>query len=50
MSNHVHLIAAAKEGSNLSDTIRDLKKYQQESTIRTIKNTSFGNRTTDLFS
>ena len=27
MSNHVHLIGAAKEGFNLSDILRDLKKH-----------------------
>ena len=27
MSNHVHMIAAAKENANLSDTLRDLKKF-----------------------
>lgn len=27
MSNHVHLIASAKENYNLSDILRDLKKF-----------------------
>jgi putative transposase len=27
MSNHLHLIASAKEGFNLSDILRDFKKY-----------------------
>lgn len=27
MSNHIHLIAGSREGFNLSDTIRDFKKY-----------------------
>jgi len=28
MSNHLHLIAEAKEGFNLSDILRDFKKYK----------------------
>jgi REP element-mobilizing transposase RayT len=27
MSNHIHLVAASKAGFNLSDTMRDFKKY-----------------------
>jgi len=27
MSNHVHLVAAAQQGSSLSDIVRDLKKF-----------------------
>ena len=27
MSNHVHMVAAAQQGSSLSDIVRDLKKF-----------------------
>jgi putative transposase len=37
MSNHVHLIAAAKE-NNLSDILRDLKKYTARKIIAAIEN------------
>ena len=38
MSNHVHLIAAAKEDYNLSDILRDLKKYTSKKLIHEISN------------
>ena len=37
MSNHIHLIAGAKEGSNLSDILRDFKKYTSGEILRSIK-------------
>lgn len=36
MTNHVHLLARAKEGSNLSDIMRDLKKFTSKQLIRAI--------------
>lgn len=37
MSNHVHLIARAKEDSGLSPVIRDMKKYTSKQIIQAIK-------------
>jgi len=37
MNNHVHLIASAKEGHNLSDIIRDLKKFTSKKIIAEIE-------------
>ncbi len=28
MSNHIHLVAASKDGNNLADTMRDFKNIQ----------------------
>ena len=36
MSNHLHLIASAKEGYNLSDILRDLKKYTSKQIVAAI--------------
>jgi REP element-mobilizing transposase RayT len=36
MSNHIHMICAAKEGIKLSDIIRDLKKYTSKQIIKAI--------------
>ena len=33
MSNHVHLIASAKEGYNLSDILRDFKKHTSKTLL-----------------
>lgn len=33
MSNHLHLIASAKEGYNLSDVLRDLKKFTSKKIV-----------------
>src|SRR5690606_38730047 len=33
MSNHLHLIASAKEGFNLSDILRDFKKYTSKQLV-----------------
>lgn len=38
MSNHVHLIASAKEGFELTAIIRDLKKYTAKMVISEIEN------------
>ena len=38
MNNHVHLIASAKEGFNLSDILRDLKKYSSKKLVKEIEN------------
>jgi len=37
MNNHVHLIASADEGFNLSDILRDLKKFTSKKLIAEIK-------------
>jgi putative transposase len=37
MSNHIHMVCAAKEGLNLSDIIRDFKKFTAKQIIRTIQ-------------
>ncbi len=36
MSNHVHLIASALEGKNLSDILRDFKKYTSKQLLKEI--------------
>jgi len=37
MSNHMHMIASATEGNNLSDVLRDFKKFTSKDLIRTLK-------------
>ncbi|MCX6238055.1 MAG: transposase [Bacteroidia bacterium] len=37
MSNHLHLIASAKEEGNLSDILRDFKKFTSKTLIKAIK-------------
>ena len=37
MSNHLHLIAAAEEGKNLSDILRDFKQFTSRKIIATIQ-------------
>lgn len=37
MNNHVHLIASAKEGNNLSDILRNLKKHTAKKIIDLIE-------------
>jgi len=37
MSNHMHMIASANEGLNLSDIIRDFKKYTSKALTSSIK-------------
>jgi putative transposase len=37
MSNHLHLIASAKEDENLSDILRDFKKYTSNALSEAIK-------------
>lgn len=37
MNNHVHLIASAAEGYNLSDILRDLKKFTSKKLIAAIE-------------
>lgn len=39
MSNHLHLIACASENSNLSDILRDFKKFTSKALIDAIKET-----------
>lgn len=38
MSNHVHLIASAKEGLKLSDILRDLKRHTSKAILEAIQN------------
>ena len=38
MNNHVHLIASAKEGKNLSDILRDLKRFTSKALLGEIQN------------
>lgn len=38
MNNHVHLIASAQEDHNLSDILRDLKKFTSKKLIKEIEN------------
>jgi REP element-mobilizing transposase RayT len=44
MSNHIHLIAAAKEGYNLSDILRDMKKHTSKSLLAAIQNNNIESR------
>ncbi len=37
MTNHLHLIAEAEEGKNLSDFLRDFKKYTSKTIVRAIE-------------
>lgn len=37
MTNHLHLIASAKEGYILSDVLRDLKKFTSKALVKTIE-------------
>ncbi|RNI29709.1 transposase [Rufibacter immobilis] len=37
MSNHLHLIASAKEGFHLSDILRDFKKFTSRSIVEAIQ-------------
>jgi REP element-mobilizing transposase RayT len=37
MSNHLHLIASAQEGSSLSDILRDFKKYTSKTLLKAIQ-------------
>ncbi|NEW82573.1 MAG: hypothetical protein GZ094_09445 [Mariniphaga sp.] len=39
MSNHLHIIASAAEENNLSDILRDLKKFTSKDLIKSIKET-----------
>ncbi|SEJ43007.1 REP element-mobilizing transposase RayT [Dyadobacter koreensis] len=36
MSNHLHLLASAKDGYNLSDILRDFKKFTSKKIVATI--------------
>jgi len=37
MSNHLHIIAKAEDGYNMSDILRDFKKFTSKQIIKTIK-------------
>ena len=37
MSNHIHLIASNKEGYNLSDILRDFKKFTSKEILKSIQ-------------
>ncbi|WP_428653419.1 REP-associated tyrosine transposase [Runella sp.] len=38
MTNHLHLLASAKEGYHLSDILRDFKKFTSKKIVETISN------------
>jgi REP element-mobilizing transposase RayT len=38
MTNHIHLIACAKEGFILSDILRDFKKFSSRTILNSIRN------------
>ncbi len=42
MSNHVHLVASAKEGFQLSDILRDFKKFTIKRIIEELQNEGEG--------
>lgn len=44
MTNHLHLIAAAEENLNLSDIIRDFKKFTSKAITEEIKNSRDGRK------
>jgi REP element-mobilizing transposase RayT len=44
MTNHIHLIAAAKEGSKLSDILRDFKKFTANKMKELITNAPYESR------
>ena len=44
MSNHIHLIASSEEGSNLSNVLRDFKKFTSSSVIRSISENKIESR------
>ena len=37
MSNHVHLIASVQEGFNISDFVRDCKKFTAKQIFETVE-------------
>ena len=37
MSNHLHLLASAKEGTHLSDILRDFKKFTSKAVLKAIQ-------------
>jgi REP element-mobilizing transposase RayT len=38
MSNHIHMICSCREGFNLSDTLRDFKKFTATAIVNAIEN------------
>ena len=44
MSNHVHLIARCREGFQLADTMRDLKKFTSKKIEEAIRQYTFESR------
>jgi len=44
MTNHIHLLVRAKEGCNLSNTLRDLKKYTSSQIIKQMEDNKFESR------
>jgi REP element-mobilizing transposase RayT len=44
MSNHLHMIAPCSEGRELSDTLRDFKKYTASKVVEAIENNKHGSR------
>ena len=37
MTNHLHLIASAREGNNLADILRDFKKFTSKAIVKAIR-------------
>tara|TARA_R110002124_G_scaffold280073_1_gene453104 strand:- start:664 stop:1044 length:381 start_codon:yes stop_codon:yes gene_type:complete len=46
MTNHIHLIISAKEGFNLSDILRDFKKYTAKAIINDLESNNKESRRT----
>jgi len=44
MSNHLHLILSVDENNNLSDVLRDFKKFTSSNIIKAIKNNNHESR------
>ena len=44
MSNHVHLIAGCREGFQLTDIMRDLKKFTSKKIEEAIRQNTFESR------
>ena len=44
MSNHIHLICAAKDGYNLSDVLRDFKKFTSSTILKLIEGNKIESR------
>ena len=50
MSNHIHLIASANQGFNLSDIMRDFKKFTSKNIYKSIEQNDLESRRNYLLS